>query len=285
VKEGLMGMPETRDAVDLYYPTMARLAEVRKLTDKETFYRVELPGGRELGHVPGQFVMVSLFGVGEAPISISSSPTRKGYFDLVVRRVGMLTEVLSRFEAGATVGIRGPFGRGFDTERLRGKDIVIRGGGIGIVPLRSMIQYVLDRRQEFGRLVILYGARSPQELLFEEERAEWACRRDCEFHLTVDNGDAGWTGKVGVITTLVPPLSLDVEKTAVLVCGPPVMYKFALLSLQGKQVRDDQVFLSLERRMKCGVGKCGHCQINDLYVCRCGPVFSYAEVKDRKEAV
>ncbi|MBM4318645.1 MAG: oxidoreductase [Deltaproteobacteria bacterium] len=270
--------------VEPYFPLQAEIVDVRRFTELETFYRIRLPGGQELGHQPGQFVMVSLLGVGEAPISISSSPTQRGTFDLCVRRVGMLTEVLAGYRPGMKVGIRGPLGKGFDVEAFRGKDILIIGGGIGIVPLRSLINYVIDRRPDFGRLIILYGARSPRELLYPEERRLWEEHPEIEYHVTVDRGDEGWTGKTGVITTLIPLLELEQARTMACIVGPPVMYKFVLMALKARRFPEESIYVSLERRMKCGVGKCGHCQINDLYCCCDGPVFCYPEVVGRKEA-
>ena len=268
-----------------YKPMMATIVRAEKMTAKEKFFEIKLPEGAELGHKPGQFVEVSIFGVGEAPISISSSPTKKGSFDLVVREVGNVTSALHRLEAGSKIGIRGPFGNGFDMKQFAGKDILIIGGGIGLVPLRSVINYIIDKKSDFGKLTILYGTRNPTEILFKDEIKKWESMKDADFRMTVDRGDPAWKGNVGVITTLVPPLKLDLDNTAVVVCGPPIMYKFVIMSLQGKQVPNDKIWVSLERKMKCGLGKCGHCQINNLYVCQDGPVFNYAMVHDVKEAI
>ena len=275
-------LPQARD---LYTPVMAEVRDVRRLTDQETLYEVVLPGGADLGHQPGQFVEVSLFGCGEAPFSVSSSPTRRGAFELGIRRVGMLTEMLERLLPGETMGVRGPFGRGVPLERFRGQDVLIVAGGIGLVPMRSMIQYVLDRREEFGRLIICYGARSDRELLFTDELEAWDDDPSVELRVTVDRGSAVWTGNTGVITTLIPGLDLDLADTRVLVCGPPVMYRFALLALLSRGLEEEQIWMSLERRMKCGVGKCGHCQINGSYVCQDGPVYHYPELKRMQEAL
>jgi len=275
-------LPQARD---LYTPVMAEVRDVRRLTDLETLYEVALPGGADLDHQPGQFVEVSLFGCGEAPFSVSSSPTRRGSFELGIRRVGMLTEMLERLLPGETMGVRGPFGRGVPLEHFRGKDVLVVAGGIGLVPMRSMIHYVLDRREEFGRLIICYGARSDRELLFTDELEAWDDDPSVELHVTVDHGSAAWTGNTGVITRLIPGLDLDLEDTRVLVCGPPVMYRFALLALISRGLEEEQIWMSLERRMKCGVGKCGHCQINGSYVCQDGPVYHYPELKRMQEAL
>ncbi len=270
---------------DLYLPTMAEIQDVRSLSELEILYTVALPNGEELGHKPGQFVEVSLFGVGEAPFSISSSPTHKGVFELGIRRVGLLTEKLAALKLGDKVGIRGPFGNGIDLEKFKGKDVLIVAGGIGLVPMRSMINYVLDRRDDFGKLIICYGSRSDQELLFTDEIAAWTKDPQVDFHVTVDRGSPSWDGKTGVITTLIPGLDLDLDQTVCCVCGPPIMYRFVLMALKSRGLSDQNIYMSLERRMKCGVGKCGHCQINHSYVCQDGPVYHYPDLKSLEEAL
>ncbi len=186
-------------------------------------------------------------------------------------------------KAGDKVGIRGPFGKGFDVNELKGKDIVYIGGGIGMVPLRSLVNYTIENKKDYGRLIMLYGAKSPSELLFKDEIPYW--EKNTEYHATVDRGDKDWKGNVGVITTLIPPLKLDLKKTVAVVVGPPIMYKFAIMALNSKGFADEQIIVSLERRMKCGLGKCGHCQINHTYVCQDGPVFNYAKIRDMEEAI
>jgi len=251
----------------------------------EKLFEIRLKNGQDLGHQPGQFVEVSLFGIGEAPISISSSPTKKGSFELAVRAVGNVTQAMHRMEKGAVLGIRGPFGKGFPVETLKGKDILFVAGGIGLVPLRSLINYVIDKRKDFGRVIVFFGAKTPSEQLFLGELAKWRTSKELEYLETVDRADAAWKGNVGVITKLFPKVTLDPQKTVAVIVGPPIMYRFAILEAQVKGIPDDQIIVSLERRMKCGVGKCGHCQINDIYVCQEGPVFTYARIKNLKEAI
>jgi NAD(P)H-flavin reductase len=225
-------------------------------------------------------------GVGEAPISITSSPSRSnGTFELCVRRVGDLTNALHQLGPGDVIGVRGPFGHGFPIGRMRGKDILFASGGLGIPPLRSLINQVLDERGAFGRVIILYGTNHPSAVLFNEDLEEWAARDDVEFHLTVDRADEDWTGNVGVITTLFPKITINPRNTVAATVGPPIMYRFVLMEMLGKGIPETQIYLSLERRMKCGVGKCGHCQINDLYCCQDGPVFTYAQIKGLEEAL
>ncbi|GAH93857.1 unnamed protein product [marine sediment metagenome] len=269
----------------IYLPYLAELIRVEPIAEREKVFEFRLKDGKELGHKPGQFVELSIFGIGEAPISISSSPTKKRSFELAVRAVGNVTNALHNLDIGATVGIRGPFGNGFPVDNLKGKDIVIVAGGIGLFPLRSLINYILDKRSEFGRLIILSGSRTPQERMFVNELEKWHKREDVELLETVDKGDEKWIGNVGVVTTLFPKVDVDPQKTFAITVGPPVMYKFVVAECQKKGIPDERIAMSLERRMKCGIGKCGHCQINGVYVCQEGPVFTYAEVKKLREAI
>ena len=274
-----------KNKLRLYNPKIATIAKVEQLTEMEKRFEIILPDNKPLRHDPGQFVEVSIFGFGEAPISVSSSPTKVPAFDLTVRKTGRLTEKMHQFTAGSTIGIRGPFGTGFDVAEFKGKDMLFVCGGIGLAPLKSLIDYTIDKRKEFGRLIILYGTKSPAEILFPKEIDLWQKMPDVEFDMTVDRPDQKWKGKRGVITTLIPPLELDVEKTIATVVGPPVMYKFVIMALKAKRIPEDNIYLSLERRMKCGVGKCGHCQINNTYVCQDGPVFHYPMTKKLQEAI
>ena len=270
----------------IHLPRTAELIRVEKLSDREKVFEFKFDDGKELGQRPGQFVEVSIFGVGEAPISVTSSPTHKGSFELAVRATGSVTDKLHTLEKGARVGIRGPFGNGFPIDTLKGKDILFVAGGIGLFPLRSLINYVMDNRKDFGEVNTLFGCRSPQERIFIGQLAEWDKSKDMCFMETVDRvPDDSWQGNVGVITTLFPKISFNPAATYAIVVGPPIMYRFVIAECFKKGLADDHIIMSLERRMKCGVGKCGHCQINGLYCCQEGPVFTYAQVKSLKEAV
>lgn len=270
----------------LFEPVSARIVKVVPHTALEKVFTIELPDGLSLAHRPGQFVEVSILGVGEAPISISSSPSRSnGTFELCVRKAGDVTNAIHHLKAGSFIGIRGPFGRGFPIEKFRGKDMLFAPGGLGLAPLRSLINQVLDERAMFGRVLILYGSRNPSEMLFKDELARWANRADIELLTTVDKGDENWKGNVGVITTLFRQISINPRNTVAVTCGPPVMYRFVLMEFFGKGISEGNIYLSLERRMKCGVGKCGHCQINNVYACQSGPVFPYSEIKGLEEAL
>jgi NAD(P)H-flavin reductase len=260
--------------------------ETKAMTELERYFSFELCSGESLGHMPGQFVEVSIPGIGEAPISISSSPTRVDGFEMVVRRVGNVTGAMHRLEPNDRVGIRGPFGQPFPVEEdMKGRDILFVAGGIGLVPLRSAIQYVLDNRENYGRVIILYGSKTPAERLFVRELLDWQEREDVEYLETVDRADDHWQGNTGVITTIMPKVEVEAENTVAVVCGPPVMYKFVLLQLFEMNMAAENIFVSLERHMKCGVGKCGHCQINGVYVCQDGPVFRYADIEGFEEAI
>jgi sulfite reductase subunit B len=276
---------DSRTKSSIYLPQMAKIVRTEQLTQMEKLFEIKLEKGQELGHQPGQFVEVSLFGIGEAPISISSSPTRKGSFELAVRAVGNVTKALHSLTLGAALGIRGPFGQGFPVPDLKGRDILFVAGGIGLVPLRSLIQYVLDHRSAFGRVILLFGAKTPAEQLFLNELSQWRASKEMEYWETVDRSDGRWQGNVGVITTLFPKITVDPAKTVAVIVGPPIMYRFAILEAQAKGIPDEQIIVSLERRMKCGVGKCGHCQMDGIYVCQEGPVFRYSRIKDVKEAI
>jgi sulfhydrogenase subunit gamma (sulfur reductase) len=279
-------LKETLKHQSIYMPTPARIVETRDLTELEKLFKIELPSGFSLNNRPGQFVQISVLGIGEAPISISSSPSRSnGHFEVCVRRVGNVTNAMHNLKPGDMLGMRGPFGRGFPVERFRGKDILFCPGGLGLAPLRSLINEVLDERGKYGRVIILYGARSPQDILFKDEIEEWRHRDDIEFHVTVDHPAEGWTDNVGVITTLFPKVQIHPRNMVAVVVGPPVMYRFVLMELLGKGIAEGNIWFSFERHMKCGVGKCGHCQMHHIYTCQEGPSFSYAEIKHLEEAL
>ncbi len=277
---------QTEGNID-YVPRLATIIKKSPMTANEMFLEIKLDDGSELGHKPGQFVEISVFGVGEAPISLSSSPTKKGTFELCVRKLGNVTTKLHALNVGDRVGVRGPFGTGFDVDFLRGKNLLFIAGGLGIAPLRSLFNYVLDNRKDYGHVSLLYGCKEPRELLFRDEMRALEHRPDVEFHSAVNWCPDGelWTGSIGVITTLIPQVSFNPEDIYAIVCGPPVMYKYVIGDLKARKVPDDHIIVSLERRMKCGVGKCGHCQINEIYVCKDGPVFNYSRIKGIPEAL
>jgi sulfite reductase subunit B len=274
-------------ATSLHYPFPATILKTTKLTDREKLFKISLDSGNALCHDPGQFVEVSLMGIGEAPISIASSPDEKT-FDLVVRKVGEVTNKLHELKKGDKIGIRGPLGHGFDIEALKGKDILFIAAGLGLPPLRSLITYVLDplHRKDYGKITILCGCREPCEVLYDGEIKDWEGFPNVKVLRTVDRCPEGecWDGDIGLITKLIPKAKFDTKNTNCIIVGPPVVYPYCIQILSDLGVPEDHIIVSLERRMKCGVGKCGHCQINDKYCCKDGPVFNYKDIKDLPEA-
>lgn len=268
-----------------YEIKIGKITRIKRITALEKLFEITLPEKECINHVPGQFVVLSRLGIGEAPFSISSSPTKLCSFELVIRNVGKLTQALHDLDVGDEVGIRGPFGKGFPVHILEGSDLLFIAGGIGIVPLRSLIHYAIDNRRDFGKVTILLGCNSPKNMLFRNEFNKWSKRMDLNFECTVDRADPDWKGNVGLITSLIPGISLVPERTFALVIGPPVMYKYVIAELLKKEIPERQIIISLERHMKCGLGKCGHCQINNLYCCQDGPVFSYDKIKNIKESI
>lgn len=278
---------EDIEKTSIYLPEVATLLKKKKITDLDSFFEFELKD-RSMGHLPGQFVEVSIPGIGEAPISISSPPSEDRKFEMVIRNVGSVTHAIHSLETGDCIGIRGPFGTSFPMNNLKGKNLLFITGGIGLVPARSAILYALEHREDYNEIWILFGCKDPGQRLFVDELKKWGKSDDITFYESVDrcNGYA-WKGHVGVITTLFPKVEnvVDPFTTYAIIVGPPVMYKYAILGLHDMELSDDHIIVSLERRMKCGVGKCGHCQMDNIYVCQDGPVFYYSDIKHLKEAI
>jgi len=267
---------------NIYLPQIARIIDVRDETpDTKTFvFRLRDDAAHAaFAWRPGQFVELSVFGLGEAPFGFASSPTRKGSFEITIRAVGALTRALHAMGAGAEVGIRGPLGNSFPYDEVQGRDILFIAGGIGLPPLRALIHNMFDERPKFGNITILYGARTPTDLVYKAELKEWASRQDIKFMVTVDRSEPGWEGNVGMVPTLFPKAGIKPEGTVSYMCGPPVMIRFVIQDLVSMGFADEDIISTLERHMKCGVGKCNHCCIGHKYVCRDGPVFSYKQMK------
>ena len=228
----------------------------------------------------GQFALISIFGVGEAPFAISSSPTRRDHLEIAVRRVGKLTNALHRLGVGAEIGFRGPYGNGFPLDLLQGKNLVFVAGGIGLSPLRSLIWNVLDNRDKYGKIDIIYGARTPADLCFTYELD--ACEQDetVDMVTTIDKECEDWTGRVGLVPVVLEQVAPSPDNAVAIVCGPPIMIRFTFPVLEKLGFAPEQMITTLEKRMKCGIGKCGRCNIGTVYVCRDGPVFTYAQIKD-----
>ncbi len=227
----------------------------------------------------GQFGEYSVFGAGEAPLCISSSPTRRDHLEFAVQRVGKVTNALHRLGVGAEIGFRGPYGNSFPLDRLEGKNLVFVGGGIGLAPLRSLIWNVIDNRDKYRRIDIIYGARSPDDLCFRYDLDAWGKDKTINMATTVDRGDEGWKGKVGVVPKILEEVAPPARDSVAIVCGPPIMIRFTFPALAKLGFTPEQMITTLEKRMKCGIGKCGRCNIGNLYVCRDGPVFTYAQIQ------
>ena len=266
----------------------AEILNVIRLTDMEKLFQVRILDEGEserFSFLPGQFVMVEVPGYGEIPISISSSASRAGYLELCIRRAGIVTGALHRAERGARIGIRGPFGTHFPMETMKGHDVLLIAGGLGLAPLRASIFGVIENRADFENVHILYGTKSPDQLLFDYQYEEWSRIDDIDLQVIVEEPDGEWTGPVGLITKLLGGIEVDPQRTFAIVCGPPVMFKFVCgrLSEQGMPMR--RMFVSLERRMHCGMGKCCRCNIGSTFTCMEGPVFDYWTVMNLKEAI
>ena len=232
---------------------------------------------------PGQFSMLWVFGVGELPISISGDPALHDRLIYTVRSVGQATHSLVNHQLGAGVGVRGPFGAGWPAEAARGRDVILVAGGIGLAPLRPLIYHVLKNRKDYGRLLILYGGRSPRDLLYRKELAAWARHNETRVLVTVDYGGLAWRGHVGVVTTLFKYCRLQPARSVAMICGPEIMMRFVARELETQGLSRDDIYLSMERNMKCAVGFCGHCQYGPHFICKDGPVFRYEQMRNLLE--
>jgi len=270
---------------NLYKPYEAVIDDIKIETEDGNLktYRIVLTNKEEREswtHVPGQFAMLSLAGKGEIPIGIASSPTEKGHLLFTVNRAGVVTTALHKMDKGMPIGVRGPLGNGFpvDTD-LKGKNIVIIAGGFAFTTLRATLIYMLENRDDYGKITVIYGARTPGMLLYKEELKAWQARSDVDLYVTIDREAPGWDGLVGFVPTIAGQVKPSPENAAALICGPPIMIKFTMPPLEEVGWKDDQVYLSLENRMKCGIGICGHCNVGPVYVCKDGPVFTREQVK------
>lgn len=259
-------------------PRPFRVVDRRQDTADTVTVWLEPADGVPLPFSAGQFTMLSAFGVGEVPVSVSGDPHVAGPLQHTIRDVGGVTHVLTGAAVGDVVGVRGPFGTGWDMANARGGDVVVMAGGIGLAPLRPAVVEMLSRREEYGRVVVLYGARTPEDLLYVAEQAQWV-REGVEVLVAVDRASPAWRGRVGLVTALLEQARLDPARTSALVCGPEVMMRHGAAALTGLGVRPDRVRVSLERNMRCGVGLCGHCQYRELFVCVDGPVLPYDRVR------
>jgi len=260
---------------DPMLPRRYRIARTRQDTRDTFTLLLEPVDGPPMDYLPGQFTMLDAFGVGEVPISISGDPTLRGPLEHTIRDVGVVTHALITAPAGTLVGVRGPFGTSWDVSDGEGRDVVFVAGGIGLAPMRAAMLEVIAHREKYNRVVLLYGVRTPEDLLFGDELRTWAHDNGVVVEVTVDNGQHAWRGKVGLVTQLVPRAGFDPRNTLALVCGPEVMMRYVASALVDRGVPEERIRMSMERNMKCGVGLCGHCQLREVFVCVDGPVLTY----------
>ena len=266
---------------DPMVPSPFRVQRVRQEThDTFTLELEPARGGDGFSFQAGQFNMLYVFGVGEVPISISGDPTKTKMLVHTTRAVGTVTKAMRRLKRGDILGVRGPFGRHWPVDVAAGSDIVIVAGGIGLAPLRPAMYQLLSQRDHYDKVVLLYGARTPEEILFPRELERWRAHFDLEVHVTVDRAMGGWRGNVGVVTTLIQKAPFNARNTTAMVCGPEVMMRFTVMELLKRGVKTDNIHISMERNMKCAIGFCGHCQFGPVFVCKDGPVFVYGRIKD-----
>lgn len=252
---------------------------IDSIVETPTIKTLKLKPQKPIAFAAGQFVELTVPGVGEAPFTPSSRPAVKDMLYLTVMKAGMVTEAVHHLEKGDTVGLRGPLGTGYPIELFKNREILVVGGGCGFAPLRSLMYTLFERSGEFKKLLFRGGCKSSKELLYRKELEQWGERQDLDIQLTVDEGDASWKGHVGLVTTLLDDVDINFSKGVAIVCGPAIMMKFATAKLSELGFQDRNIYLSMERHMSCGIGKCGHCRIGTYYVCHDGPVLSYDKVK------
>ncbi len=264
-----------------YRPIETEVLEV--ITETPTIRTVKLKPKEEITFETGQFIELTIPGVGEAPFTPSSKPSAKDTLEVTVMKVGKVTEKIHQLKKGDAIGLRGPFGKGYPLDEFKGKEILVVGGGCGFAPLRSLMYTLFDRSSNFKKLFFRGGCKTPKELLYKDETKEWGRREDLDLKLTVDEGGSRWKGNVGLVTTILDDVDMDCKNGIAIVCGPPIMMKFSTLKLIDLGFKDENIYLSMEKNMSCGIGKCGHCRIGIYYACKDGPVFSYDKIKDFTE--
>jgi sulfhydrogenase subunit gamma (sulfur reductase) len=269
---------------NIFLPKEVKILRAEQVTEHEKHFTLRMADDSPFNFTPGQILEVSMFGFGEIPIGLASSPVRTNSFDIVIRGVGRVSNAINQLAKGDSLFIRGPYGNGFDLENMRNNNVLIVAGGIGLCPTRSLIQYIIDRREEFKNFTLFYGTRDPASQMFHDDLAYMRKATDIEYFETVDRADDSWKGNVGLITELFKKTKITADTRAV-ICGPPIMFKFVMRELNNLGLAPENIYVDLERRMKCGVGKCGHCQINDQYVCTDGPVFKSSEIANLEEAL
>ena len=263
---------------NIYRPIEATLEDI--ITESPTIKTFVLRPKEPFEFKTGQFIELTLPGVGEAPFTPSSDPNIKDKIDVTIMNVGRITSLLHKSPSNISLGIRGPYGKGYPLESFFGKDILIVGGGVGLAPLRSLLLSLFAQIDRFNKIVLRYGARTPSDMIYKDALPRWAKKDKVDMVTTVDVGEPGWQGNVGLVTTILKDLPVDLKNAVVIVCGPPIMMKFVTLKLLDLGFQPPDIYLSMEKNMSCGLGKCGHCRIGKYYICRDGPVFTYAQLKD-----
>jgi NAD(P)H-flavin reductase len=270
-------------AINVQEPMVTEQFTVQRVK-RETLdtYTLELSpptGKKNFSFKPGQFNMLYAFGKGEVPISISGDSKIQTKITHTIRMLGSVTQSLCATTKGGIIGVRGPFGTSWPMAEAEGNDVVIVTGGIGLAPLRPAIYHLLANREKYGKIVLLYGARSPEEMLFVNELEQWRGRFDLDVQVTVDAARTGWLGNVALVTALIPKANFDPYNTTALICGPEIMMRFTLIEFKKRGIDDSRIYVSMERNMKCGIGHCGHCQFGPYFICKDGPVFNFKEIK------
>ena len=264
-----------------YRPIKTKVLEV--VPETPTIKTLRLKPEETIDFIAGQFIELTIPGVGEAPFTPSSDPDKKDVMEVTIMKVGKVTEKIHQLKKGDIVGLRGPMGKGYPIDDFKGKEVLVVGGGCGLAPLRSLMYELFKRRGELKKLLFRGGCKTPQEFLYKKEVTGWGKRKDLDLALTVDKGDATWKGNVGVVTTILDNLDMDCKNGIAVVCGPPIAMKFSTKKLLELKFKENNIYLSMEKNMSCGIGKCGHCRIGTYYACKDGPVFSYDKIKNFHE--
>lgn len=263
---------------NIYRPTSATVEDI--INESPTIKTFVLRPKEQFEFKTGQFIELTLPAIGEAPFTPSSNPNIKDRIDVTIMNVGRVTSLLHNISKNITLGIRGPYGKGYPLDRFEGKDILIVGGGVGLAPLRSLLFTLFEQIDKYNKVVLRYGARTPQDIIYKDSISKWAKKKKVNIVTTVDVGSPGWRGNVGLVTTILNKLPVNLKRAVAIVCGPPIMMKFTTLKLLDLGFRPQDIYLSMEKNMSCGMAKCGHCRIGRFYVCKDGPVFTYDMLKD-----
>ncbi|MFC1753184.1 FAD/NAD(P)-binding protein [Thermoproteota archaeon] len=265
-----------------YNPFRAELIDIiEESSTIKTFVFNNSNGG--FSFETGQFVELQVPGLGEAPFTPSSNPAVTQKFDISIMKAGKVTDKLHSIEKGLELGVRGPFGKGYPLDQFKGKEVYIVGGGVGLAPLRSLLLALLNDKNDYKKIILRYGSRTPGDIIYKNQVQEWQNGKDIDLVLTVDKADKSWKGNEGVVTTILNKKDVDINNAVGIVCGPPIMMKFATFKLIEMGFKDSQIYLSMEKNMSCGIGKCGHCRVGNFYCCKEGPVFTYDQIKDLPE--